>query len=693
MVKYPDGTLQILVGGLQRVAVGERSSSDPYLVAVLDPLPDHDAETPEVEALTRNVQTLFGQIIGLRPLPSRRAPARGDERRRPEHARPPRQSRRCARSPPRSARRSSRRSTSKAAACGRVSAILSREVDVLELGSKIQTQVQSEIDKGQREFFLRQQLKAIQQELGRGRPRAGGGERAARAARADGAPGRGAHERRTRARPSGSGCRAPPRSTRRHPHLPGVDPDPPLGGGELPDNLDLDHARAVLDHDHFDLDKVKDRIIEHLAVARLRNEVSGQILCFVGPPGVGKTSLGQSIARTLGREFVRMSVGGVRDEAEIRGHRRTYIGAMPGTIIRSLRDTGSNNPVLLIDEIDKMGSDYRGDPSSAMLEVLDPEQNRTFRDHYLDLPFDLSKTLFVCTANTLDTIPGPLLDRMDTIELSGYTEAEKLAIAKRYLLPKQLAASGLKRSQLALSDTVMRTIIREYTARRAAQRSNGASPTSAARRRRRSPAARRNGRASTTGACASGSAGAASSVEVPPAHRRRPGIPKRPAATAAGGEDGPLRRGWAGRSPAAAAGSPSPASSGDHRCRASPRTTALSTRCARTPAKARACRRNGSGQPRPSHPRPRSIGTKGRARPASSHDRDDVSRGSRSSMSLSGDLGDDRTDPLTGRPHTDRRHAKKKSPRGALRLRGGPIDLPAREPGDLDGCAPASPRR
>ena len=229
------------------------------------------------------------------------------------------------------------------------------------------------------------------------------------------------------------------------------------------DNLDLDNARKVLDTDHFDLDKVKERIIEYLAVAKLKKEVSGQILCFVGPPGVGKTSLGQSIARALGRKFVRMSVGGVRDEAEIRGHRRTYIGAMPGTIIRSIRDAESMNPVILIDEIDKMGADWRGDPSSAMLEVLDPEQNKTFRDHYLDVPFDLSKVLFICTANTADTIPGPLYDRMDTISLSGYTEAEKLGIAKKYLLPKQLAAAGLKRAQLTLSDKVLRTIIREYT--------------------------------------------------------------------------------------------------------------------------------------------------------------------------------------------------------------------------------------
>ncbi|MGH3005278.1 MAG: endopeptidase La, partial [Gaiellaceae bacterium] len=229
------------------------------------------------------------------------------------------------------------------------------------------------------------------------------------------------------------------------------------------DDLDLQHARRVLEEDHYDLEKIKDRIVEHLAVSKLKQDLSGPILCFVGPPGVGKTSLGQSIARTLGRKFVRISVGGVRDEAEIRGHRRTYIGAMPGTIVRALRDAGSKNPVFMIDEIDKMGADWRGDPSSAMLEVLDPAQNSGFRDHYLDLPFDLSQVLFICTANLLEPIPPPLRDRMEIIGLAGYTEDEKLGIARRYLVPKQLEAHGLEKGQLTFTEKALRLVIRQYT--------------------------------------------------------------------------------------------------------------------------------------------------------------------------------------------------------------------------------------
>ncbi len=345
-----------------------------------------------------------------------------------------------------------------------MSAILSRELEVFELGSKIQSQVQSEMEKGQREYFLRQQLKAIQQELGEDDPEQAEVERVARPARRARRRCRTTRARQRSASSAGSsGCR---RAAAEYgvirTYLEWILTLP--WGVYTEDNLDLDHAREGARRRPLrprEGEGPDHRVPRRREAAATRS--SGQILCFVGPPGVGKTSLGHSIANALGRKFVRLSVGGVRDESEIRGHRRTYIGSMPGTIIRSLRDAESANPLLLIDEIDKMGADWRGDPSSAMLEVLDPEQNRTFRDHYLDLPFDLSKMLFICTANTLDTIPGPLLDRMDVISLSGYTEDEKLGIAKRYLYPKQLAASGLRRRQLTVPSKVLRTIIREYT--------------------------------------------------------------------------------------------------------------------------------------------------------------------------------------------------------------------------------------
>jgi ATP-dependent Lon protease len=460
MIKVPDGTLRILVQGLERVQLLNRLDSDPYLLGEFDALPDVLHETPELEALTRNVQGLFARIIGLAPyLPEelQLAAANVDDPSALCH---------LVASTLRTIKTEERQEILEQVDVEQrlrtVSAILSRELEVFELGSKIQSQVQSEMEKGQREYFLRQQLKAIQQELGEDDP-----EQAELA------------ELRGRVKELGElpeeAQKAVDRELARLEKLPTAAAEYGVIRTYLEwiitlpwstftkDNLDLDHARAVLDADHFDLEKVKDRIIEYLAVAKLRNEISGQILCFVGPPGVGKTSLGQSIARALGRKFVRLSVGGVHDESEIRGHRRTYIGAMPGSIIRSLRDAESSNPLLLIDEIDKLGSDWRGDPASAMLEVLDPEQNSTFRDHYLDLPFDLSKTLFICTANTLDTIPGALLDRMDVIQLSGYTEDEKLGIAKRYLVPKQVREHGLLKSQLRLSDTIIRTVIREYT--------------------------------------------------------------------------------------------------------------------------------------------------------------------------------------------------------------------------------------
>jgi ATP-dependent Lon protease len=458
MIKVPDGTLRILVQGLQRIRLEHPVQDDPYLTGEFQELPDELSETPEVEALTRNVQNLFARVIGLVPyLPEELqiAAANVDD---------PSALGNLVASTLRLKTEEKQRLlelTDVEARLREISAILNRELEVFELGSKIQSQVQEEMEKGQREFFLRQQLKAIQDELGESDPEA-------------------AEIAELRSRFEAMVLpeevrKAVDRELARLEKLPtaaaeyGVIRTYLDWIASLPwnattvDNLDLDNAKQVLDEDHFDLEKVKERILEHLAVSKLRNETSGPILCFVGPPGVGKTSLGQSIARALGRKFARLSVGGVRDEAEIRGHRRTYIGAMPGTIIRHLRDAESMNPVMLIDEIDKMGADYRGDPASAMLEVLDPEQNRNFRDHYLDLPFDLSKTLFICTANTLDTIPTPLLDRMDVIPLSGYTEDEKFGIAKRYLLPKQLEAHGLDPERVAISDRALRLIIREYT--------------------------------------------------------------------------------------------------------------------------------------------------------------------------------------------------------------------------------------
>jgi len=458
MIRVPDGTLRILVQGLRRVRLERRVRDDPYLLGEFVEVPDRLEETKEVEALTRNVQTLFAQIVGLAPyLPEelQMAAANVDDPSALCH---------LVASTIRLKTEEKQRLLELVdveARLREVLLILNREQEVFELGTRIQSQVQSELDKGQREFFLRQQLKAIQEELGEADP-----EQAENAELRSRLEELGLPEDIEKAalRELGRLERLPPAAAEYgviRTYLDWIVTLP--WSSTTTDNLDLSHARTVLDDDHYDLEKVKDRIIEHLAVSKLRSDPSGQILCFVGPPGVGKTSLGQSIARTLERKFSRLSVGGIRDEAEIRGHRRTYIGAMPGSIIRALRDAESKNPVLLIDEIDKMGADVRGDPASAMLEVLDPEQNRTFRDHYLDLPFDLSKVLFICTANTVDTIPAALLDRMDVIALSGYTEDEKLGIAKRYLVPKQIEAHGLRQEQISISDRALRLVVREYT--------------------------------------------------------------------------------------------------------------------------------------------------------------------------------------------------------------------------------------
>ena len=458
MIKVPDGTSRILVEGVRRIGLESPVEQEPYLIGRFIELADELKTSREVEALTRNVQTLFGRVVGLVPyLPEELQLAAAN-------VEDPSALCNLVASTLRlktEEKQGLLEERDVEARLRTISQILNRELEVFELGSKIQSQVQEEMEKGQREFFLRQQLKAIQDELGEGdADQAELNELRQRFAELE-LP---EEVRKSVDRELGRLEKIPSAAAEHGVIRTYLDWLVSLPWNKVTeDNLDLENAHAVLDEDHYDLEKVKERILEHLAVSKLKNDLSGPILCFAGPPGVGKTSLGQSIARALGRKFARLSVGGVRDEAEIRGHRRTYIGAMPGTIIRTLRDAESTNPVVLIDEIDKMGADYRGDPASAMLEVLDPEQNAHFRDHYLDLPFDLSKVLFICTANTLDTIPGPLLDRMDVIQLSGYTDDEKFGIAKRYLVPKQFEAHGLSRDRVAISDRALRLIIRQYT--------------------------------------------------------------------------------------------------------------------------------------------------------------------------------------------------------------------------------------
>jgi ATP-dependent Lon protease len=465
MLKVPDGTIRILVQATERVRIGDYVTETPYMVARIEPLPDQVAPSQELEALARNVQRTFAEIIEQIPyLPEelQLAVANIDD--------PSALSHLIAGSLriPTPEKQSLLEEVDVTRRLHRLSEILARELEVVRLGSKIQSEVESGIDKGQREYYLREQLKAIQAELGEGDEQQAEVNELRERIEAAELP----EEARKQAdRELGRLERLPPAAAEY-----GVIRTYLEWLVELPwnarteDDLDIAHAREVLDTDHYDLDKVKERILEYLAVRKLQHEASdsdeggrGPILCFVGPPGVGKTSLGRSIARALGREFERISVGGVRDEAEIRGHRRTYIGAMPGTIIRALRDAGSRNPVFMIDEIDKMGADFRGDPASAMLEVLDPAQNYSFRDHFLDLPFDLSEVMFIATANTLETIPPPLLDRIEVIQLAGYTVDEKLHIAKRYLVPRQIEANGLRRSQISFTDAALRAVIDEYT--------------------------------------------------------------------------------------------------------------------------------------------------------------------------------------------------------------------------------------
>ena len=464
MVRLPDGTLRVLIQGGPRVRVKEWVATEPYLLAEVEHARDRVRESAELEALARNVQRTFSSIVGQVPyLPEELQVmvANVDDPVMLSHLIA------GALRLPTEEKEALLEELDVTKRLRRLSETLARELEVVALDTKIQSQVQSELQKGQRDFFLRQQLKAIQDELGEGDE---------------------AQAEVKELRDQLEALRLPEEVSkqveRELGRLERLQPSMAEYGvvrtylewiASLPwdtsteDNLDLAHARRVLDTDHYDIEQVKDRILEFLAVRSLmsngdgKRQPAGSILTFVGPPGVGKTSLGRSVARALGRTFERISVGGMRDEAEIRGHRRTYIGAMPGVIVRALRDAGANNPLFMIDEIDKMGSDFRGDPASAMLEVLDPEQNATFRDHYLDLPFDLSEVMFITTANNLDTIPGPLRDRMEVIQLAGYTEAEKLQIAKRYLVPRQIERNGLTPARIAFTDSGLKAIISDYT--------------------------------------------------------------------------------------------------------------------------------------------------------------------------------------------------------------------------------------
>ncbi|HEU4702568.1 MAG TPA: endopeptidase La [Conexibacter sp.] len=466
MLKVPDGTLRILVQATQRIRVTGYAQTDPYLVAQIEELPDiSTTETPELLALVRNVQATFTNIVEQVPyLPEELhvAVANLDDPGALSHLIAGALRLRA------DEKQALLEERDVAKRLRRLSESLARELEVVALGSKIQSQVQSELDRTQREYFLRQQLRAIQDELGEGDEMQAEANELREQLRALELP----DEVRTQVdRELARLERLPPAAAEHgviRGYLEWIASMP--WNARTEDNLNLRHARRVLDADHYDIEQVKDRILEFLAVRKLMAERGGDeargtssILCLVGPPGVGKTSLGRSIARALGRRFERISVGGVRDEAEIRGHRRTYIGAMPGVIVRALRDAGTRNPLFMIDEIDKMGSDFRGDPASAMLEVLDPEQNATFRDHYLDLPFDLSDVMFVTTANTLETIPGPLRDRMEVIQLAGYTEEEKLEIARRYLVPRQIERNGLTPRRIAFGDAALKAVISEYT--------------------------------------------------------------------------------------------------------------------------------------------------------------------------------------------------------------------------------------
>ncbi|MGQ9731326.1 MAG: endopeptidase La [Candidatus Zipacnadales bacterium] len=458
MLRMPDETRRLLVNGIARIRILQVVQTEPYLVADVERVADVIVEDEELAALRQQLLNVFRTIVELSPhMPSElyiqalnmeSAGVLADLVTANLNIEP-------------AQRQSVLELIDVKLRLGHVLELANRERQMLELTQKLQSEARDQMDEAQRRFFLQQQLKQIRKELGEDE---------------DGS--REIEELQQRIEEANMSEPAREAATRELDRLQRMNPAAAEYTVartyldwliELPwsktseDHLDVQDAQRILDEDHYDLEKVKERIVEYLAVRKLNPDMKGPILCFVGPPGVGKTSLGRSIARALGRKFHRISLGGVRDEAEIRGHRRTYVGALPGRIIQGIRAAGTRNPVFMLDEIDKLGADFRGDPSAALLEVLDPEQNHCFSDHYLEVPFDLSRVLFITTANVLTTIPPPLLDRMEVLTLPGYTEEEKLRIAKQYLIPRQRAENGLNARQFRISDAAIRTVIRDYT--------------------------------------------------------------------------------------------------------------------------------------------------------------------------------------------------------------------------------------
>ncbi len=460
VVKMPNQSLFVFTEGVERVKLDDFEQIEPFMTASVESVPELSATTgPELEALQRNIVSDFQQIVAASPTLSDElqsiAAQIEDGARLADFV---------SSSLPFLSTADKQELLETADVQKRLERVnkhLTKEVEVQSLRNKIQSEVQDQVQQSQRDYYLREQMKAIQKELGEGDDGQRDIEELREKIEAAGMPEETKKEALKELNRLGrmSPMAADYSLTRNYIEWLAVLPWAKSTGG----TIDIAAAKDVLDEDHYELRKVKERILDYLSVRRLKPDMKGPILCFVGPPGVGKTSLGRSIARSLGRKFQRLSLGGMHDEAEIRGHRRTYIGALPGQIIQNLRRAGTNDPVLLLDEIDKLGRDFRGDPSAALLETLDPEQNATFRDNYLDQPFDLSKVLFICTANQLDTIPEPLRDRMEIIELSGYSEEEKRNIASRYIVPRQIKENGLTAEQIEIPEDTVGFIVRHYT--------------------------------------------------------------------------------------------------------------------------------------------------------------------------------------------------------------------------------------